>query len=179
MWGLVTGNQFIWLKVERLSHCFFADDLVLFSEASADQAQVISDILDRFYDASDQSVSKEKSRIYTPSRVATEVSEVLGIAASSDLGRYLGVPILHGRVTKYTYDYLLDRLDSRLAGWKAENLSLAGRVSLASSVLNSLSCYVMQTAFLPVSLCDKIDRKICNFIWGSSNGVRKLHNVNW
>ncbi|CAN1852510.1 Putative ribonuclease H protein At1g65750 [Linum perenne] len=37
----------------------------------------------------------------------------------------------------------------------------------------------MQTAFLPVSLCDKIDRKIRNFIWGSSNGVRKLHNVNW
>ncbi|CAN1850207.1 Putative ribonuclease H protein At1g65750 [Linum perenne] len=37
----------------------------------------------------------------------------------------------------------------------------------------------MQTAFLPVSLCDKIDSKIRSFIWGSSNGVRKLHNVNW
>ncbi|CAN1776729.1 Putative ribonuclease H protein At1g65750 [Linum perenne] len=37
----------------------------------------------------------------------------------------------------------------------------------------------MQTASLPVSLCDKIDRKIRNFFWGSSNGVRKLHNVNW
>ncbi|CAN1193208.1 Putative ribonuclease H protein At1g65750 [Linum perenne] len=166
-----------------LSHCFFADDLVLFSEASTSQARVVSDILDRFCEASGQSVSKEKSRIFfsknTPSRVAADVSEVLGIAATSDLGRYLGVPILHGRVTKHTYDYLLDRLDSRLAGWKADNLSLAGRVTLASSVLNSLPCYVMQTAFLPVSLCDKIDRKIRNFIWGSSNGVRKLHNVNW
>ncbi|CAN1771048.1 Putative ribonuclease H protein At1g65750 [Linum perenne] len=169
-----------------LSHYFFADDLVLFSEASTSQAHVISDILDRFCDASGQSVSKEKSRIFfskntppPPPRVAADVSAVLGMAASSDLGRYLGVPILHGRVTKHTYDYLLDRLDSRLAGWKAENLSLAGRVSLASSVLNSLPCYVMQTAFLPVSLCDKIDRKIRNFIWGSSNGVRRVHNVNW
>ncbi|CAN1353255.1 Putative ribonuclease H protein At1g65750 [Linum perenne] len=108
-----------------------------------------------------------------------DVVNLLGIAATSDLGRYLGVPILHGRVTKHTYDYLLDRLDSRLAGWKADNLSLAGRVSLASSVLNFLPCYVMQTASLPLSLCDKIDRKIRNFIWGSSNGVRKIHNVNW
>ncbi|CAN1798018.1 Putative ribonuclease H protein At1g65750 [Linum perenne] len=37
----------------------------------------------------------------------------------------------------------------------------------------------MQTACLPVTLCHKIDRKIRYFIWGSSNGVRKLHNVNW
>ncbi|CAN1134502.1 Putative ribonuclease H protein At1g65750 [Linum perenne] len=166
-----------------LSHCFFADDLVLFSEAYAGQARVVADILDRFCEASGQSVSRQKSRIYfsknTPPRVATEVSEVLGIAATTDLGRYLGVPILHGKVFKHTYDFLLDRLDSRLAGWKAENLSLAGRVTLASSVLNSLPCYVMQTAFLPVSLCDKIDQKVRNFIWGSSNGVRKLHNVNW
>ncbi|CAN1794778.1 Putative ribonuclease H protein At1g65750 [Linum perenne] len=37
----------------------------------------------------------------------------------------------------------------------------------------------MQTAFLPLSLCDKIDRKVRDFIWGSSDGVRKIHNVNW
>ncbi|CAN1768790.1 Putative ribonuclease H protein At1g65750 [Linum perenne] len=124
-----------------------------------------------------QHISNEMERLsfFHPSLMALQYP----ILFPHDLGRYLGVPILHGRVTKYTYDYLLDHLDSRLAGWKAENLSLTGRVSLASSVLNSLPCYVMQTAFLPVSLCDKIDRKIRNFIWGSSNGVRKLHNVNW
>ncbi|CAN1784070.1 Putative ribonuclease H protein At1g65750 [Linum perenne] len=37
----------------------------------------------------------------------------------------------------------------------------------------------MQTAYLPVSLCDRIDRKIRNFIWGSSEAIRKVHNVNW
>ncbi|CAN1148633.1 Putative ribonuclease H protein At1g65750, partial [Linum perenne] len=166
-----------------LSHSFFADDLILFSEASASQAQVISDILDRFCEASGQSVSKPKSRVYfsrnTPAHVSTEIVHILGISATPNLGRYLGVPILHGKVTKYTYEFLLDRLDSKLAGWKADNLSLAGRVTLASSVLNSLPCYVMQTAFLPVSLCDKIDRKFRDFIWGSTNGARKLHNVNW
>ncbi|CAN1808083.1 Putative ribonuclease H protein At1g65750 [Linum perenne] len=104
---------------------------------------------------------------------------MLEIGATQNLGRYLGAPVLHGRVTKNTYDFLIDRLNSRLAGWKAENISLTGRVTLASSVLNSLPCYIMQTALLPVSLCDKIDRKIRSFIWGSGEGVRKIHNVNW
>ncbi|CAN1766327.1 Putative ribonuclease H protein At1g65750 [Linum perenne] len=166
-----------------LSHCFFADDLVLFSEASSSQARVINDILDRFCSASGQSVNKEKSRVFfcknIPRSKASDIVEVLGMSATSDLGRYLGVPILHGRVTKQTYNFVLERLDNKLAGWKAENLSLAGRVTLASSVLNSIPSFVMQTAFLPVYLCDQIDRKIRNFIWGSTEGTRKIHNVNW
>ncbi|CAN1215902.1 Putative ribonuclease H protein At1g65750 [Linum perenne] len=36
----------------------------------------------------------------------------------------------------------------------------------------------MQTNYLPVALCDQIDRKIRNFIWGSTDGARKIHNVN-
>ncbi|CAN1743005.1 Putative ribonuclease H protein At1g65750, partial [Linum perenne] len=74
---------------------------------------------------------------------------------------------------------VLERLDNKLAGWKAENLSLAGRVTLASSVLNSIPSFVMQTSFLPVYLCDQIDKKIRDFIWGSTEGIRKIHNVNW
>ncbi|CAN1316897.1 Putative ribonuclease H protein At1g65750 [Linum perenne] len=111
--------------------------------------------------------------------ISRGVSEVLGIAANQDLGRYLGVPILHGRVTRATYEYILNRIDTKLAGWKAQNLSLAGRVTLDSSVLNAILAYAMQTAFLPFSICDSIDRKIRNFIWGSVEGSRKTHNINW
>ncbi|CAN1153703.1 Putative ribonuclease H protein At1g65750 [Linum perenne] len=38
---------------------------------------------------------------------------------------------------------------------------------------------MMQTTVLPIATCEKIDRKIWNFIWGSTEGVRKMHNVNW
>ncbi|CAN1165251.1 Putative ribonuclease H protein At1g65750 [Linum perenne] len=165
-----------------LSHGFFADDLVLFSEADGEQAHVIIDILDRFCNASCQSVNKEKSRVFFCKNISraksSEITSILGIRATQNLGRYLGVPVLHGRVTKHTYSYILDRMDSKLAGWKADNLSLAGRITLASSVLNSIPSYVMQTAFLPLSLCDKIDRKIRNFIWGSTDTTCKVHNVN-
>ncbi|CAN1837616.1 Putative ribonuclease H protein At1g65750 [Linum perenne] len=147
------------------------------------QARVIVDILERFCSASGQSVSKDKSRVYfcknIPRAKSLEIVEILGIGATSNLGSYLGVPILHGRVTKHTFNFILDRLDNKLAGWKANNLSMAGRVTLASSVLSSIPSYVMQTAFLPVSLCDQIDKKIRSFIWGSTDASRKIHNVNW
>ncbi|CAN1842763.1 Putative ribonuclease H protein At1g65750 [Linum perenne] len=37
----------------------------------------------------------------------------------------------------------------------------------------------MQTALLPASICEGIDRKIRDFIWGSVEGARKIHNINW
>ncbi|CAN1130300.1 Putative ribonuclease H protein At1g65750 [Linum perenne] len=153
------------------------------SHATKDQARVILDILDRFCEASGQSINKDKSRVFFSSkmdrRASREVSEILGIAATQDLGRYLGVPLLHGRVTRSTFDFILTRMDNKLAGWKANNLSLAGRVTLASSVLNAIPSFVMQTALLPAYICDAIDRKIRDFIWGSVEGARRIHNINW
>ncbi|CAN1823686.1 Putative ribonuclease H protein At1g65750 [Linum perenne] len=96
--------------------------------------------------------------------VSPEVSEYLGTVATQDFGRYLGLPILHGRVAKATYEYILARMDNKLVGWKANNLSLASRVILASSVLIAIPSYIMHATFLPASICDDIDRKIRNFI---------------
>ncbi|CAN1845613.1 Putative ribonuclease H protein At1g65750 [Linum perenne] len=66
-----------------------------------------------------------------------------------DLGRYLGVPVLHGRILRRTYQPILDRMDAKLSGWKASSLSLAGRITLALSVLNAITAYAMQTSVLP------------------------------
>ncbi|CAL1388618.1 unnamed protein product [Linum trigynum] len=155
----------------KLTHLFFADDLVLFAEASQEQVEVIMDCLDQFCDASGELVSKDKSRIYFSKNVKRDLGRDmrnrLGFAMTQDLCRYLGVPVLHGRVKKQTYQYLLDRVDQRLAGWKAESLSLAGRVTLALYVLNGIPIYAMQTSVLHAAICDHIDRRIRGFIWGS------------
>ncbi|CAN1157418.1 Putative ribonuclease H protein At1g65750 [Linum perenne] len=155
-----------------LSHLFYADDLILFAEASEDQARVIRKCLDRFCSASGQAVSRDKSVIFysknTNRHVSILISLLLAIPLTQNLGRYLGVPVLHDRITTQTYQEILDRIDNKLAGWKVKSLSLAGRVTLAQSVLAAIPAYAMQTAVLPVTTCDEIDRRIRNFVWGST-----------
>ncbi|CAN1782186.1 Putative ribonuclease H protein At1g65750, partial [Linum perenne] len=74
--------------------------------------------------------------------------DLLGFGETRDLGRYLGVPILHGRISKDTYSYILERMRKKLDGWKCNTLSLARRVTLALYVLNSIPSYAMQTGSL-------------------------------
>ncbi|CAL1381633.1 unnamed protein product [Linum trigynum] len=166
-----------------LTHLFFADDLVLFAEADQKQGEEILACLDRFCGASGERVNKDKSCVFfsknTKDQVKTRISDTLGIQQTNNLGRYLGVPVIHGRVTKDTYKYILEKIDKRLSGWKARSLSLAGRVTLAVSVLNALPNYVMQTAVLPISVCDTIDRKVRAFVWGAEEGRGKAHLVKW
>ena len=65
-----------------------------------------------------QAVSKEKSLMYvskgvTP-REARTLSNIAGFTLAEDLGKYLGVPILHNRVLKNTYKQVVDKVLSRL-----------------------------------------------------------------
>ncbi|CAN1753238.1 Putative ribonuclease H protein At1g65750 [Linum perenne] len=103
----------------------------------------------------------------------------MGIQLTQDLGRYLGIPIIHGRTTSSTFTEILVQMDSKLSGWKSKTLSLVGRVTLAQSVLAAIPAYAMQTSLLPIETCKEIDKRIRNFIWGSSDEGRKIHLVNW
>ena len=89
------------------------------------------------------------------------------------------MPTLNARVTRQTFNQVTDRVNKRLAGWKAKVLSPAGRMTLIQSTLSSIPYFAMQTAKLPRSLCDNLDRKIRGFLWGGNAKQRKVHNVNW
>lgn len=98
----------------QLSNLFFADDIILFGEATVDQASVISECLQRFCVASGSNISFGKSRVYFSKNVniesSTAISETLGIEATEDLGLYLGMPTLTSRIIKDTFGYLCEKL---------------------------------------------------------------------
>jgi len=126
----------------KLSHICFAYDLILFAEASVAQVRVIQSVLEKCCIASGQKVSLEKSKIYFSDNVSRELGQQIsnesGIKSTKELGKYMGMPILQKRINKATFGDILERVSTRLAGWRGRTLSLAGRVTLIKSVISSI-----------------------------------------
>lgn len=162
---------------------FFADDILLFFEASIEQEKVITDCLKRFCDASGQKVSLGKSSVYFSKNMVEAdklaICNVLQMDMTDDMGLYLGMPTLTSRVTRDTYKHLCEKVDRRLTGWRTKYLSMAGRITLAKSTLSSLASYSMHTAKIPRTICDSIDKKTRRFIWGGNEDAKKIHLLSW
>lgn len=73
----------------KLSHICFADDLILFAEASISQIRIMRRVLEKFCVASGQKVNLEKSKIFFSGNIdrdlAKEISDESGIKATCDL----------------------------------------------------------------------------------------------
>ncbi|OMO59932.1 reverse transcriptase [Corchorus capsularis] len=107
------------------------------------------------------------------------VCMTIGIGATNDIGKYLGVPLIHGRVVKGTFRELVDKVTARVSGWKAKTLSLAGRATLIGPVSSSIPTYSMLTNRLPTCILDALDKVNRRFLWGGSENKRHMHLVSW
>ena len=165
------------------SHLFFANDLVLFAKANYVNCMAIRDVLDAFCARSGQSISENKSRVYFSPNVDIDSREslcdILGFKSTPNLGKYLGFTIKHRGASNQDLNFVLDRVKHKLAGWKANLLSLAGWVVLIQASTSTISTYVMQCTALPERLLNNIDRVNRNFLWGSSENTKKTHWVGW
>lgn len=164
-------------------HLFFADDLILFNEASLVQAQVVNSVLNDFCNFSGQKVNANKTKVFFSRNVnhlkKEQICEIMGFGCTSDLGKYLGTPLLHKRVTRGTYQFLLDTVQQRLSTWKMKTLNMACRVVLISSVIQSMPSYIMQTAKIPATTCDNIEKLARSFLWNNSGNANNMHLLTW
>lgn len=167
----------------KFSHLFFADHLILFGTTSQEQVTVMQRVLENFCTSSGHKISQAKTKIFfsrnVPANQASNICSQLGYQKTCDLGTYLGVSLLHERVTTRTYEYIISRLQQKLASWKIKTLSLAGRITLAKSALCAIPYYSMQTSKLPSSCLNKIEQLVRNFVWGSDENQKKTCLIKW
>lgn len=127
-------------------------------------------------------MSVEKSRIYFSQNVAPELKEIicekLGIHATNNLGKYLGFPLKHKGAPRSQYNFIAERVISKLAGQKSKFLSFTGRIVLVKSIMSVMPNYVMHRVTLPTHLYEKLDKINRDFLWGySSQEKMRMHIV--
>ncbi|KAL0350051.1 UNVERIFIED_CONTAM: Retrovirus-related Pol polyprotein from type-2 retrotransposable element R2DM [Sesamum radiatum] len=166
--------QFHWKCSEQriLSLCF-ADDVLLFCRADIDSIQVIKDILSEFAALSGLKVNPQKSQIILSKAVQQDkqqMIDVLGFQEGFLPVRYLGVPLISSRLKIADCKPLIDKLDSRIAGWSHLNLSFAGRAQLIQSVLSTLHSYWASVFILPKGIIKILEAKLRKFLWQGATG---------
>lgn len=111
--------------------------------------------------------------------LANQLSNICGSPLTDDLGTYLGVPLLHSRVTRDTYKGIIKKVQLRLASWKSHTLFMEGRHTLIQSGTAALPIYTMQYVKLPMFVCDTLDHLNRNFLWGHNEEKKKIHLAKW
>ena len=150
-------SESILKRARFLPHFFFAEDLLLFARANTKNC-----------DMAGQKVNKTKSKIFFSSNVSVQVKldicQQLGIQATNNLGRYLGFPILHKGRNGNAYNFVIERVQDKLAGWKARVLSPAGKRVLINSASTPIMEYYMQCCALPAKVCKAVDKLYKDFL---------------
>ncbi|PNX61280.1 ribonuclease H [Trifolium pratense] len=116
----------------KLSHLFFADDVLLFAKATGSAARTVKEVLDRFCAMSGLRISLEKSKFCTSAGVCRRSRDIIAtttqINATDRFEKYLGFKMLQGKAKKQDFIDVYARVTAKLASWKGRLLNKPGYV---------------------------------------------------
>jgi hypothetical protein len=119
-----------------ISHLLFADDCIVFSEASQRGAERLQEILETYSRGSGHLVNREKSAVFF-SRNCTEdmrneVRQAINIEQEALAEKYLGLPTAVGRSTTEAFEFMPSRIKNVIGTWSGRQASkLARKYSLS------------------------------------------------
>lgn len=164
------------------SHTFYADDLMIFCKGKMSGLTALSELFQRYALNSGQIINNSKSTIYSSSISNVRLNRIVQLL-NFNIGtlpfNYLGVPIFKGKPKAAHLQPVADKIMSKLSAWKASLLSMAGRVQLARSVIQSMMMYNISLYSWPISLIKQVEKSVRNFIWSGDKDKRKLVTVSW
>jgi hypothetical protein len=177
--GFVVGNR--GSVQAHISHLLFADDTLVFSEASQVQVQAIRDLLICFELVSGLKVNLAKSVLVPVGEVSDmgALAEILGCEVGSFPITYLGMPLGARFKDKACWNGVVEKTMRSLASWKRSYLSKGGRIALIKSTLSNLPTYLLSLLPIPLAVAKHIESIQSGFLWGGMGEEFKFHLVNW
>ncbi len=167
----------------QISHLQFADDLLIFSKANPTSAATILDCLASYQSWSGQKINYSKSGVIfrknTTGQTTANMCHLLNLKKVSPTTKHLGLPLELNRAKSSSFQGLIVKIQTRVAGWKTKLLSQATRTTLISNVTASIPTYTMSSLLLPKIICKKIDSTLCGFWWGASLGKNRMCLKSW
>ncbi|KAL0001790.1 hypothetical protein SO802_015571 [Lithocarpus litseifolius] len=152
-----------------ITHIMYDDDIVLFSKATRKDATAINEWIIKYCKWSGQNLNRSKSGIFfskqTLQQSARAIKQILQMKKLMSDAIYLGALLFLTRSPKKDFNYLLNKLEGRLAGWRTMSLSWAGRCTLINSVTQTTPIYTMSSFKVPNSICNKLDALFRKFWW--------------
>ncbi|GAA0160414.1 hypothetical protein LIER_16973 [Lithospermum erythrorhizon] len=122
-----------------LDHLLFADDSLLFGQATMEECMVVKGLLKQYEEASGQCVNFDKSALFFSPNVAADLRvqlcQVLGVPEVEGHQKYLGLPSMIGRNTAEIFYSVKERVRNRIEGWSSKTLPKAGKEVLVKAVL--------------------------------------------
>lgn len=165
------------------SHILYADDSIIFSNGCKKSIQHLLNFLEKYERSSGQSINCSKSCFIASQRMPVaainRIKSQTGYLHKKSVITYLGIPLFKGRQKIVHFKYLVDRIQSKLAGWQSKFISQAGRVTLIKAVLSSLSIYTASAISVPKSICRQIDSICSNFFWQGLDHIHRKHWISW
>lgn len=163
---------------ERLPrHLFYADDVLIFVEATRANGRNITRLLDNYGNLSGQKFSAPKSSIFFGPSATTGfkpfITRCTSISAGSLPFTYLGVPIFKGAPRAAYLAPIADSIIHKFDKWRGNTLSLAGRRCLINSIIASSLVHTMMIYRWPRNLLHKLEVAIQCYLW-TGNVTKKV-----
>jgi hypothetical protein len=153
----------------------YVDDALILLQSTTQQIAMLKMVFHIFHKLSGLKVNLHKSELLVTADQEGKAQYLAAIVVHCKMSNfsitYLDLPLSDRKLPKESYFNLIHQEEQKLSGWKADLLSIGGRLVLLNSVLTAKPLYYMSAFILPRWVIVKLDKIRRRFLW---HGHREL-----